>query len=260
MEADAQFSPDGRKIAFSSTRTDAWEIGLCDSDGSNLVRLTSMGGPHAIGPRWSPDSRRITFFAATGALAEFQIYVMDAAGGSPRRLSQNDGNKDFRPSWSQDGRWIYFGSTRSGTIQIWKVAAGGGLPVQITKRGGAEPFESPDERMLYYTNVLEAGPGLWSVPTGGGEEVRVLNSVRFAHWAIIEKGIYFIDFDVANDVPKPVKFFSFQSRQTTQIGAVEKGVTLNIPGNLAVSPDGRWLLYSNLESTEADLMLVDNFR
>jgi len=41
---------------------------------------------------------------------------------------------------------------------------------------------------------------------------------------------------------------------------VEKGVTLNIPGCLAISPDGRWLLYPSLESAEADLMQVDNFR
>jgi hypothetical protein len=135
--------------------------------------------------------------------------------------------------------------------------ADGGSPVQITKRGGAELLESADGA-LYYTTVPEVGPGLWTVPAGGGEEVRVLDSVRLGHWTVTEKGIYFIDFDVANDLPRPVKFFSFQNRQTTQIGTVEKEVPLSF-GGLAVSPDGRWLLYPS-ESTEADLMLVDNFR
>src|SRR5262249_21943645 len=148
-----QFSPDGRKIAFMSNRTGPWEIWLCDSDGSNLVRLTSFGGPIVGGPRWSPDGRRITLFSTTGVSGEFQIYMMDAAGGSPKRLSRDDGHKDFRPAWSRDGRWIYFGSTRSGTIQIRKIPAHGGVPVQITKNGGAEPVESPDGQMLYYTKV-----------------------------------------------------------------------------------------------------------
>ena len=55
-----------------------------------------------------------------------------------------------------------------------------------------------------------------------------------------------------------MKFFSFQSHRIGQIGTVEKGVDLM--GGLAVSPDSRWLVYPTVESTEADLMLVDNFR
>jgi Tol biopolymer transport system component len=259
-EAGAQYSPDGRKIAFASQRSGSWEIWLSDSDGSNLARLTSMGGPPVGGPRWSPDGRRIAFFGTTGISGEFQIYVVDAAGGSLRSLSRDDGQKDFRPAWSGDGQWIYFASTRSGTIQIWKMPTRGGLPVQITKAGGAEPLESLDGRMLYYTNVPEVGPGLWSIPTRGGAEVRVLDSVRSGYWAVTHRGIYFIDFHVANDAPRPVKFFNVQSHQTNQIGAVEKSVAWDSTGGLAVSPDGRWLLYSSRESTEADLMLVDNFR
>src|SRR5262249_1175034 len=111
-EAEARFSPDGRKIAFSSMRTGPWEIWLSDSDGSNVVRLPSMGGPGVGGARWAPEGRRITFFAATGTLGGYQIYVMDVAGGSPRRLSREVRQKDFRPSWSRDGRWISFGSAR----------------------------------------------------------------------------------------------------------------------------------------------------
>ena len=74
------------------------------------------------------------------------------------------------------------------------------------------------------------------------------------------KGIYFIDFDVPKDEPRPVKFFSFEDRQATVIGAVEKTVDWRNNPGFAVSPDRRWLLYSTLESTEGDLMLVDNAR
>ena len=57
-----------------------------------------------------------------------------------------------------------------------------------------------------------------------------------------------------------MKFFSFESRQVYQVGTVENGVSwTNTPG-FTVSPDGRWLLYSSLESRDADLMLVDGFR
>jgi hypothetical protein len=104
------------------------------------------------------------------------------------------------------------------------------------------------------------GPGLWSVPSDGGDEVRIVDSVRFGYWAVVPNGIYFIDFDVPADAPRPVRFLDFQSRQVRQIGAVEKTVSwTNTPG-FAISPDSRWLLYTSLESTDADLMLVDDFR
>ena len=74
------------------------------------------------------------------------------------------------------------------------------------------------------------------------------------------RGIYFIDFDVASEAPRPVRLLNVESRQGTQVGTVEKTVSsTNTPG-FAISPDTRWLLYTSLENTDADLMLVDNFR
>ncbi len=259
-ETQPEYSPDGSKVAFVSDRSGALDIWLCDGDGSNPVRRTSLEGSALISPRWSPDSRRLAFFAGTGVFGKYQNYVVDAAEGSPWRLSRDEKQADFRPAWSRDGRWIYFGSGRTGTVQIWMMPAGGGEAVQITKGGGAEAFESPDGRLIYYTKVPEAGAGLWSIPVTGGAEVRVLNSPRFGFWAVTRNGIYFIDFHVAPEAPRPVKFFNFQNHQTTQIGTVEKSVTSHSSTGFAVSPDSRWLLYTSLESAGADLMLVDNFR
>jgi Tol biopolymer transport system component len=219
-----------------------------------------MGGPIVVGPQWSPDGRRIAFFATTGPGGVYAVYVTSAEGGQPSRLTRSDGVLEALPVWSRDGRRIYLTSGRSGSLQIWKMPAAGGDPVQLTRGGGAEAFESPDGRTIYYTRVPEMGPGLWSVPSDGGEEVRVLASVRFGYWAVARHGIYFIDFDVPRDAPRPLRFFDFQSRRVTQVGTVENTVSwTNTPG-FAISPDGRWLLYSSLESTEADLMLVDDFR
>ncbi len=258
-ETQPDISLDGKKIAFVSNRSGANEIWVCDSDGSSLVRRTSFGS-QSINPRWSPDGVHIAFFANTGVSGKYQNYVMNAAGGSPWRLSQDENQPDFRPSWSRDGQWIYFGSGRSGTVQIWKVPAGGGEPVQLTKGGGGEALESPYGTLVYYTKVPEAGPGLWSIPASGGEEVSVLGSPRFGFWAVARKGIYFIDFNVAQDAAKPVKFFNFENRRVMQIGTVEKDVAWDIGTGFSISPDGRWLLYVSPQSVQADLMLVDNLR
>jgi hypothetical protein len=140
------------------------------------------------------------------------------------------------------------------------VPLAGGEPMQMTTSGAAEAAVSPDGRTLFYAKVPEAGPGLWRLPADGGPETQVLDSVRFGYWTVSRGGIYFVDFAVAGDMPRPVKFFDFLSGRVTQVGTIEATVAwTNTPG-FAVSPDGRWLLYTSLERTDADLMLVDDFR
>jgi Tol biopolymer transport system component len=255
-----RYSPDGTKIAFVSRRSGTNEIWVCASDATNPVRLTTMGGPIVIGPQWSPDGRQIVFFATTSPAGRYAAYVTGAEDGRTSRLTRTEGELEALPTWSRDGRWVYLTSGRSGSLQIWKIPVDGGEPVQLTRQGGAEAAESPDGHTVYYTKVPEIGPGLWSVPAGGGDEVRVLESVRFGYWAVARNGIYFIDFDVPSEAPRPVRFFNFRSRQVTQVGTVENTVSWSNTPGFAISPDSRWLLYSSVERRDADLMLLDNFR
>ncbi len=255
-DLEPQFSPDGTKIVFSSARSGNYELWVCDHEGRNPVQLTSFNGPQLGSPRWSPDSRWIAFDSPKAGNSD--IYVISADGGQPRRLTSGPSN-NVRPSWSQNGRWIYFGSNRSGDWQIWKEPAQGGAAVQETKTKGArEAFESLDGRFVYYAN-LDA-PGIWKVPVGGGEETRVLDRGGQDIWALTGQGICFFDLHGSTGAAA-LKFHNFATGKVTLLREFSKDTPVDPSGTaLTVSPDGRWILYTQLDQSGSNLMLVENYQ
>ena len=262
-EADAQFSPESKKIAFNSDRTGSPEIWVCDSDGRNAVQLTFFGGPHTGAPQWSADGRHIAFDSRPGGNPD--IYVIGSEGGAPRRLT-TEPSIDIVPSWSKDGRFIYFASDRTGDFRIWKVPSEGGQAKQVTKEGGAFAQESKDGKFLYYAKSYDA-PGLWRVPVEGGDEIPIFDAFpqeSATAWAVADQEIYFIapvrqNADTRSSIKYVIESFSLANRRTVPFAALEKDPDLEGP-SLAISPDERWILYSQIDQSGSDIMLMENFR
>ena len=247
------FSPDGKKIVFESDRLGYSDIWYCESDGSNCVQLTSLHGISGTA-RWSPDGHYISFESISQDY--YEIYVMEIPGGRPHLVPTFPGMDKGVPNWSRDGKSLYFSSAdQSGTFQIWRVPFKGGSPVQVTRNGGVYAIESDDGRFLYY--VKSDQPGVWKMPLDGGEETRVLDQPRgWCNWQLVPTGIYFL-----NESFKPngrIGFFDFATSETTPIFSLEKPLT--VFGGLAVSPDGRSLLYAQNELDDSYIVLVKNFR
>jgi Tol biopolymer transport system component/DNA-binding winged helix-turn-helix (wHTH) protein len=253
MESGPQFSPDGRKIAFESTRSGCYEVWMCRSDGSGLIQLTHFNSMTGT-PRWSPDGQQIAFDSA--APGNTDIFVIDSQGGAPRNLT-NEPSSEVVPSWSRDGRWIYFASKRTGSGQVWKMPSTGGPAVQVTHQGGFAAFESPDGRFLYYAKGLGV-PGLWRIPTNGGEEIEVISSLEagyWGYWAVVENGIYYLDMTT-----KPgINFLDIDTHRTTRVFDLENRPAWGAPG-LAISSDKKTILYTQLDALNSEIILVENFR
>jgi len=218
--------------------------------------VTRIQGPSTGSPRWSPDGREITFDSRLAGQAD--IYVINVEGGQPRRLT-SDPALDVAPCWSRDGQWIYFSSMRSGARQIWKTPSQGGAAVQVTQHGGFDSFESADGKFLYYTRQRETA-GVWRLPLEGGAEESVpgLDGVKeHRAWTVADQGIYFVA-STSADVPL-LKFYSFANGRVGNVTALQKKPVYGPPG-LAVSPDGRSILYVQRDSSSSDIMLVENFR
>ncbi|MEP7336597.1 MAG: LpqB family beta-propeller domain-containing protein, partial [Acidobacteriota bacterium] len=258
MEVDARFSPDGSKIAFASPRSGSWQIWVAESEGQHPVQLTSFNGPLTGSPRWSPDGRQIAFDSR--AAGHTDIYVISAEGGKPRRLTTEPFHEAL-PSWSRDGNWIYFCSDcNTGNQQIWKIPAAGGQAIQVTQHGGFDNVESPDGQYLYFTKGYRV-PGIWRMPVAGGEQTLVLNhhsAGQWRYWAVKEQGIYFA---TAETPEHPLlEFFSFATGKVMPIATLEKKISYVGFAGLDVSPDGRWLIWQQLDQEGSDIMLLENFR
>jgi Tol biopolymer transport system component len=249
-----QYSPDGTKIAFMSARSGNEEIWVCDTDGSKPVQLTSFSGPRVTNPRWSPDGGRIAF--DSNAEEEFDIWVIGANGGRAQRMTTHPAN-DGNPSWSRDRRWIYFDSARTGEQQVWKIPANGGEAIQVTQDGGVAPLESPDGKFLYYAKSL-SNTELWRSPVGGGQATKVLERLsNFINLVIVDEGIFFVP-ERGTTSASSIQFLSLTTNKVWPVATIDKPPDVGL--GLAVSPDGRWILYSQADQASSELMLVENFR
>jgi Tol biopolymer transport system component len=254
LEFCPAYSPDGKRIAFCSDRSGAWEFWVCDRDGSNAIQLTSLGGEDNDRATWSPDGRSIVFGLLVGG--QRHIYVANANGGIPRSLRTEHAGNSTWPYWSRDGQLIYFRLFRSGSSEIWKMPAGGGDAVQMTRNSADLPQESPDGKFLYYLkgDRYPEQCSVWRIPTSGGEETRVLDSTACdSPYVVIEQGIYFVTpRDKRNR--SDISYHDFSSHATRKI------VTVQEAAGIAVSPDGRTILCTQFDPSGSDLMLVENFR
>ena len=246
----AEYSPDGRKIAFSSSRSGSLEIWVTDADGSSASQMTSFAVGSVTRPRWSPDGRNLAL--AARPTGNVDVYVVSTQGGSPRRLTTHTAD-DASAKWSRDGKWIYFASNRTGRHEVWKRQADGtGDDIQVTRNGGWVSEESVDGKILYYSKFDLAG--IWKMPVAGGDEAQVLDRTPGSNWDVKQEGIYYLN--IPDRSAYLLEFSTGRSRRLATLKTLLTGPT----GGFSVSPDRKWAIYANMDQFVADIMLAENFR
>ena len=149
FEYDPAFSPDGRRIAFTTWSDDAYgTVTVMDADGRNERTLTTRPG-HFNTPRFSPDGRHIVFQRADGDGLRGNLYgmktglyVVDADGGNERLVSES--GRD--PRFTADGSRITF-------------LTGGGLEKQFKSIDLDGSDETTHFTLAYATDVVPSPDG-----------------------------------------------------------------------------------------------------
>jgi TolB protein len=168
MVFPGSFSPDGTKVAFSSTHDGNAEIYVVNADGTGLKRLTDH--PEIdVSPTWSPTGRELAFTSnRTGGP---QIYTIDTEGLNLTRLSRV-GSYNAEPAWSpsRDFSEIAYASRIEGAV--FDIVVHDLLTHQVrqltSQRGLNEsPSWSPNGRHLVFTSTRSGESQLYTVNRDG---------------------------------------------------------------------------------------------
>ncbi|MBA3871726.1 MAG: S9 family peptidase [Anaerolineae bacterium] len=132
VDAAPKWSPDGKHIAFMSTRNEKPQLFVMPVDGGEALQLTKLKQGVGSGPSWSPDGEHIAFTAVPieeardfskpyrvdRAVYRFNgmeylddvvqsLYIVPTAGGDVRRVT-NDRLLSVSPQWSPDGKKLMY--------------------------------------------------------------------------------------------------------------------------------------------------------
>jgi Tol biopolymer transport system component len=168
FDGNASWSPDGRKIIFTSDRATLgnptppglagpdFEVFVMDANGSNPTQVT-FNDRDDDGAAWSPDGRHLIVSRDLDPVrgsSDYDLYVMNASGAGERNVTNSFGVDEVDPEWSPDGGTIALVSDRDADNEIYTMKPNGSHLRQLTSNAAfdAEPNWSPDGRRLAFTS------------------------------------------------------------------------------------------------------------
>lgn len=257
----AQWSPDGKKIAFTSDRDGDPEIYVMNADGSRPVRLTRVPGRDAH-PYFSPDGAQIVFqsprgsVAAGGAWPDTYIYVMKPDGSQQARITSMPGFSGV-PVYSPDGKRIAFQRTadlKNFHWHIFVMNADGAGPQQITDGASSNqvPSWSRDGKRLIFHSDRTGKNQIYSMHPDGAGVRRIAETPHddtTASWSPDGKFIVFTSDRDGNPEIYRMDADGSGVKRLTQTDAIERGPVW--------SSDGRRILFVSQRDGNAEIYVMD---
>jgi Tol biopolymer transport system component len=75
--------------------------------------------------------------------------------------------------------------------------------------------------------------------------------------AFVDSGIYFVP--ISTTLGSSIQFLDLNTNRITSVANFRKRLNFGETGGLTISPDGKWLLYTQTDEGGSELMLVDKF-
>jgi Tol biopolymer transport system component len=121
INSQANWSPDGKYLAFAAKRGARDDIVIVDVERNKQVKRIELKLSGVTTPAWSPDGEQLVFTGYDGGLSD--LFVVGRDGEKLRRLTQ-DKYADLHPVWSPDGKTIAFATDRGEATNFTNLAIG----------------------------------------------------------------------------------------------------------------------------------------
>ena len=255
------YSPDGKLLAFTSTRGGSANVYVLDLTSGAITRVTYAEANEEL-DAWSADGKWLYFASAINDVGrQADIFRVAATGGTPLEVSREQYLAEFQASPSPDGssialmarggsagQWWRNGHSHLDETELWLkpvVQSGAYRRLLADHAKHAWPMWSRDGQTLYFMSDKSGSENLWKMPVAGGEATAVTNftSGRVLFPAMAANGsaiVFERDFGIWSADPA--------TGRATQVPITLRGapasegsrfVTLTAFDRMALSPDGQ---------------------
>jgi Tol biopolymer transport system component len=251
------YAPDGKRILFSSNQggnLDVWSISA--EDGS-LRRLTDDPADD-YDPALTPDGRHLLWSSNRGG--HFEIWIAEADGSSPRQLTR-DGADAENATATRDG-WVIYNSYHPQKSGVWRIRLDGSGATQVVRGVTENPEVSPDGAYVSY-HLISPRSELRVARVADGKQVKIADvrgrigqaavGAGRSRWTAAGDAVAWSDTDESNVWGVLTQRFAF-GRETSETRQRLAGFGIEHVESFAFSPDGKRLVTSVLEETEAIYM------
>src|SRR5215471_1707265 len=176
-ESRPLYSPDGRRLAFVSTRTGNGDIYVLTLETGDLKRLTFDDSLDLL-DAWSADGRWIYFTSTSLDVGTPDILRVSSEGGTPMQVSGDVYTAEYFAAPSHDGsaialtghgiggsQWWRKGHSHIDESEIWVMRFGARPVYEQVSEGGAKemwPMWSKDDRTIYYVSDRSGAQNIWA--------------------------------------------------------------------------------------------------
>jgi serine/threonine-protein kinase len=147
----AVWTPDGKRITYASTHSEAWRLFWKPFDGSTKEELLLAADKSAQQPySWSPDGK-VLLYQDSSPTTRQDIWMLSIDGGRRARPFLQSPAAEMDARFSPDGSWVAYASDESGRFEVYVVPSSGtGGKWQISTEGGREPVWAHNGHELFF--------------------------------------------------------------------------------------------------------------